>query len=79
MRYGNRSYTGDIGSHNIAVAVRILTNIVEPVKKGVKGLRNDVKKLRKAVAQASNCTYRDECPVHAELQKQSATDDDTNI
>ena len=24
MRYGNRSYTGDIGSHNIAVAVRMV-------------------------------------------------------
>ena len=77
------SLKADIQKQNLDLAKQFveefLTNIVEPLKKEVKGLRNDVKKLRKAVAQASNCTYRDECPVHAELQKQSAADDDTNI
>lgn len=83
MKAEIESLKADIQKKNLDLAKEFveefIVNIVEPLKKEVKGLRNAIAKLRKAIDQTSNCTYRDECPVHAELQKQSASDDDTNI
>ena len=48
--------------------------IVEPLQTEIKGLRRDVKNLRKAINTANNCPHSDDCPVLDELQKQSDTD-----
>lgn len=83
MRTEIDSLKTDIKKKNLDLANQFVeeftSNIVEPLKKEVKGLRNAISKLRKAIDQTANCTYRDECPVHAELQKQQASDDDANV
>ena len=48
--------------------------IVEPLQTEIKGLRRDVKNLRKAINTANSCPHSDDCPVLDELQNQS--DDD---
>lgn len=49
-------------------------NIAKPLQDEIKGLRRDVKNLRKAINTANSCPHSDDCPVLDELQKQS--DDD---
>lgn len=44
--------------------------IVEPLQTEIKGLRRDVKNLRKAINTANSCVHADDCPVLGELQKQ---------
>lgn len=51
-------------------------NVVDPLKKEVKGLRRDVKTLRNAVEKANSCVHADGCPVRVELQKQRDADQD---
>ena len=50
-------------------------NIVKPLQTEMKGLKNEVKKLHKAIDHVNDCSHRDNCPVRAELQKQQAADD----
>lgn len=45
--------------------------IVEPLQTEIKGLRRDVKNLRKAINTANSCPHSDNCPVLDELQSQS--------
>ncbi len=49
-------------------------NIVKPLQTDLRGLKREVTKLQKAVDRVSDCDYRDDCPVRAELQKQAAVD-----
>lgn len=49
-------------------------NIVKPLQTELRGLKREVNKLQKAVDRISDCDYRDDCPVRAELQKQAAVD-----
>lgn len=51
-------------------------NIAKPLQTEIKGLRRDVKNLQKAIKQANNCDYHDNCPVLDELQKQQRDDGD---
>lgn len=44
------------------------TYIVEPLKKEIKGLRNEVQRFRKAIERIPDCDYADTCPVKRELQ-----------
>lgn len=53
-------------------------NIAKPLQDEIKGLRRDVKNLRKAINTANSCPHSDGCPVLDELQKQSDDDDDGN-
>lgn len=48
--------------------------IVEPLQTEIKGLRRDVKNLRKAISTANNCPHNDDCPVLEEMRKQPETE-----
>ena len=46
--------------------------IVEPLKKEINALRQDVRKLQRAVDKVSVCPHAADCPVRNELQDQKA-------
>lgn len=49
---------------NIERATDILMrNIVTPLKEELNALRNETRKLRKAINKANSCTHSDNCPV----------------
>ena len=51
------------------------TNIAEPLRREVRGLKKEVKNLNNAIAKIQDCPHAGECPVYDELQKQQADDD----
>lgn len=53
------------------------TYIVEPLKKDIKSLRNEITRFRKAIDKISDCDYADDCPVKRELRelREQETDD----
>lgn len=54
------------------------TNIAEPLRREVRGLKKEVKNLNNAIAKIQDCPHAGECPVYDELQKQQADDDRTD-
>lgn len=46
-------------------------NIVEPLRKEMRGLRRTVRNLTNAVEKSNNCAWTDTCPVRDELRKQA--------
>lgn len=50
-------------------------NIVEPLRKEIRGLRRQIKNLTNAVDKSNNCSWTDECPVRNELRKQAERDE----
>lgn len=54
------------------------TNIAEPLRREVGGLRREVKHLRNAISKINDCPHAADCPVYDELQKQQTDDDRIN-
>lgn len=54
------------------------TNIADPLRREVRGLKKEVKNLNNAIAKIQDCPHAGECPVYDELQKQQADDDRTD-
>lgn len=44
------------------------TNIIEPLKNEVNGLRKEVRNLKNAISRANSCHYADSCPVLNRMQ-----------
>lgn len=51
------------------------TNIAEPLRREVRGLKKEVKNLNNAIGKIQECPHAGECPVYDELQKQQNDDD----
>lgn len=51
------------------------TNIADPLRREVRGLKKEVKNLNNAIGKIQECPHAGECPVYDELQKQQADDD----
>ncbi|MEG0701640.1 MAG: hypothetical protein RR442_08985 [Muribaculaceae bacterium] len=59
---------------NVEQATTILmTNIVEPLKKEINGIRKELQRVRKALEKAGGCSYSADCPVLGELRQQAAS------
>ena len=56
---------------NVKKAMEILMEqVVEPLKREIKAIRNELSKLRKVVEKVNTCTHIANCPVRIELHKQ---------
>lgn len=51
----------------------LMENIVKPLEKEIKGLRNETGKLRRAIEKIPTCSYAGDCPVSLELRREEAT------
>ena len=47
-------------------------NIAEPLRREVRELKKEVKKLNNAIGKIQDCPHAGDCPVYDELQKQQA-------
>lgn len=50
-------------------------NIAEPLRREVRELKKEVKKLNNAIGKIQDCPHAADCPVYDELQKQQNDDD----
>lgn len=53
-------------------------NIAEPLRREVRELKKEVKKLNNAIGKIQDCPHAAGCPVYDELQKQQTDDDRAN-
>ncbi len=61
---------------NVRKASEILMEqIVEPLKKEMTRLRNEVNRFRKALEEYSRCPHADECPVQFKLRELEKSDE----
>lgn len=52
--------------------------IADPLRREVRELKKEVKKLNNAIGKIQDCPHAGDCPVYDELQKQQADDDRAN-
>lgn len=58
-----------------AEAVEIQQHIINELKKENDNIKKIVSRLEKALKSINRCTYRTDCPVYPELQRDNTTDD----
>lgn len=46
--------------------------VVNPLKKEVSSLRNEVRKFRRAIDRIQDCDFKERCPVNEHLRKEAA-------
>lgn len=71
LQAGNDSVSLDNTKKLIEI---MMQNVVEPLKKELKAVRNELSKFRKAIEKIPECDYADDCPVKRELRQQETGD-----